>query len=71
MIILKCDICKKQADDVESIILYSKKFDYCKKCRNEAMKKMICMKESIKYFYEIADNNIREAEKNIIRKRRY
>lgn len=71
MIILKCDICKKQVDDVESIVLYSNKIDYCKKCRNQAMKKMAIMKESMKYFYDIADQNIREAEKNIIRKRRY
>ncbi len=66
MILYKCDICGKEFNNLESIVLYSKRIDYCEDCVKEAYRMSQAMKDSIKYYNEEADRQIREAEKNII-----
>lgn len=68
MIIYKCDICKKNADKVESIVLYKAKLDYCEKCKTKANKIKKAMANSITYYKNEADKQITAAENNIIRR---
>lgn len=66
MIIYKCDICGKEFHELETIVLYSQRIDYCEDCKSKATKMKQAMKNSIKYYNNEADRQIREAEKNII-----
>lgn len=68
MIIYKCDICKKQVDNIESIVLYKTKLDYCEKCKTKADKIKKAMANSITYYKNEADKQIIEAENNILRR---
>lgn len=68
MIIYKCDICKKKADKVESIVLYKSKLDYCENCKATANKIRKALSKSIEYYNCEVDKQIVEAEKNIIRR---
>lgn len=66
MIIYKCDICKKQVDHIDSIVLYKTKLDYCKNCETKANKIKKAMANSITYYKSEADKQILEAENNIL-----
>ena len=68
MIIYKCDICNKKADNIDSIILYTKRIDYCEKCKAKASKMRKAMENSRKYYIKEARKNIAEAEINILRR---
>lgn len=68
MIIYKCDICKKQIDQIDSVVLYKTKLDYCEKCKTKAKKIKKVMANSIEYYRGEADKQIIEAEKNILRR---
>ena len=68
MIIYKCDICKKKAEKIESVILYKTKLDYCDNCRTIANKIRKALSKSIEYYNSEADKEIIEAEKNILRR---
>ena len=68
MIIYKCDLCKKQADKIESIVLFKTTLDYCEKCKTKANKIRKAMTNSIEYYKGEADKQIIEAEKNILRR---
>ena len=70
MIIYKCDLCKKKVDKVESIILYSKRIDYCKECKEKASRIKRAMQKSIQYYNDELDKQIKEAEENILRRYR-
>jgi hypothetical protein len=67
MIIYKCDICRKEAEKIESIVLYKTTLDYCEKCKTKANKIRKAMANSIAYYKNEADKQIIEAEKNILR----
>ena len=69
MIIYKCDICGKESHELETIVLYSQRIDYCENCKSKVTKMKQTMKNSIKYYNEEADRQIRIAEKNIINRR--
>ena len=66
MIIYKCDICKKQVNNIDSIVLYKTKLDYCESCKLKANKIKKAMANSITYYKSEADKQIIEAEKNIL-----
>lgn len=68
MIIYKCDICKKKAEKIESVILYKIKLDYCENCKTTANKIRKALSKSIVYYNTESDKHIVEAEKNIIRR---
>ena len=68
MIIYKCDICKKQVDHIDSIVLYKTKLDYCEKCKTKSNKIQKAILHSIRYYNSEADKQITEAEKNILRR---
>lgn len=38
MIILRCDLCKKNTTNLKSIILHKKNIDYCPECEKKAEK---------------------------------
>ena len=68
MIIYKCDICKKQVDKIESVVLYKTKLDYCDNCKTTVNKIRKALSKSIEYYNSEADKEIIEAEKNILRR---
>lgn len=68
MIIYKCDICKRDTDKVESIVLFKTTLDYCEKCKTKANKIKKAMTNSITYYKNEADKQITAAENNIIRR---
>jgi hypothetical protein len=70
MIIYKCDICKKQVEQIESIVLYKTKLDYCENCKTKANKIKKAIANSIEYYNKEADKQIIEAEKNILGRNR-
>lgn len=76
--ICKCDICKELRPIYDTIILYNRNIIFCKKCKNKSktiknkMEKIINYyeKERKKQIYKLnleKDNNIRIAEKNILK----
>ena len=62
---LVCDICKKPATD--TIILYRRKIDYCDNCKSKAAKIRRAIRNSIKYYNDVANKNIIEAEQRILK----
>ena len=38
MIIQQCDICKREAPILDTLILYKKPIDYCERCRSKVEK---------------------------------
>ena len=61
---LVCDLCRKKAEVFDSIILYSKRIDYCKECRHKAKKLKHFMDKKIN---EIIKCNKQELDKEIKR----
>lgn len=68
MIIYKCDICKKQVEHIDSIVLYKTKLDYCENCKVKSNKIQKAVLKSIRYYNSEADKQITEAEQNILRR---
>ena len=64
----KCDLCEKKVKQLESIVLYKTKLDYCENCKTEANKIRKAMANSIEYYNNEADKQIIEAENNILRR---
>lgn len=69
MIIYKCDICGMQVFELDSIVLYRRKIDYCKDCKEQAE----ILKE--KFRKELTERNkeydldLRQMETNFIQSR--
>jgi hypothetical protein len=68
MIIYKCDICRKQVSQIDSIVLYKTKLDYCENCKTKSNKIQKAVLKSIRYYNSEADKQITDAEKNILKK---
>lgn len=62
----KCDLCEKKVKQLESIVLYKTKLDYCEDCKIKANKIKKAMANSIEYYKKEADKQIVEAENNIL-----
>ena len=69
MIIYKCDICKKKVDKLDTVILYSKRLDYCEKCNKKVTKMRKTMKYSIDYYNKEYDEKLKQIEESIISRR--
>jgi len=67
MIIFKCDICGKQTNKLDSIVLYKKGIDYCKDCKKEVTKLQKDYKKEIDYENVIFDFRLREKETKMIK----
>ena len=71
---LVCDLCKKRVEAYDSLILYSKRIDYCKTCKPKIkkiknyMKKR--MKQILQYNKDNFDKEARKAELMIIERMR-
>lgn len=59
---LICDLCRKKAEIFDSIVLYSRRVDYCKQCRHKAKKLRYFMDKKIN---EIIRRNKIEVDKEI------
>lgn len=68
MIIFKCDLCNKQVEGIESIVLYKTRLDYCQDCKTKAKKIKRVVANSIKYYKEQMEKKIEESEKNTLRR---
>lgn len=53
MIIKRCDLCNKQVDDLDTLILYRRGFDFCKECKSEAKSIAKKYKETVKQQIDI------------------
>lgn len=69
MLIYKCDICKKEVSDIETLVLYREKIDYCKNCEAKADKICKAIRNSIDYYADIFDKDLKKAEKVILSRR--
>lgn len=67
MIIQKCDICKREAPIIDTIVLHKKPLDYCERCRNKIEKIKQEYKREVEYQYCILDSRLREKEKSLIK----
>lgn len=68
MIIFKCDLCNKQVEEIESIVLYKTRLDYCQECKAKAKRIKRVVANSIKYYKEQTEKKIEESEKNTLRR---
>ena len=68
MIKYVCDLCNKEVDKIETLIVYTKSIDYCKQCENKAKKARTTMKRSINFYNSEAERQIKEAESKILKK---
>ena len=68
MIIYKCDLCRKKANKIDSIVLYKTKIDYCENCKTKANEIKRALTKSMKYFNDLYDNQIIQVEQNILRR---
>jgi hypothetical protein len=68
MIIYKCDLCNKEVNKIDSLILYKRTVDYCSDCIQKAKVIRNAMKHSIDFYKEEANKNIEQAEQNILEK---
>lgn len=68
MIIQKCDICNKEVNIVDTIVLYSKPLDYCRECRGKAEKARQEYKREIECQFIILESKLKSKEKKIIQK---
>lgn len=69
---LVCDLCRKRVQAYDSLILYSKRIDYCKECERKVKKIKIGFQEEIKDILKKdgvnADKKIKDAEMFLIEK---
>ena len=68
MIKYVCDLCNKEVDKIETLIVYTKSIDYCKECETNAKKARTTMKRSINFYNSEAERQIKEAESKILKK---
>lgn len=68
MIKYVCDLCNKEVDKIETLIVYTKSIDYCKQCETKAKKARTTMKRSINFYNSEAERQIKEAESKILKK---
>jgi len=67
MIIIKCDLCNKKYNHINSLILYSKKIDYCDKCSKKIEQIKNEIKKEIKVQEIFFDSAIKDKEKQLLK----
>ena len=68
MIVIKCDLCNKKYNHINSLVLYSREIDYCDKCLKKIEKIQEEFKREIKYQEVFFDSALRNKEKQLIKK---
>lgn len=68
-IIKKCDICGKDISDINTLVLFKKKIDYCKnpKCIRKAMKIKTAMERELDYQKHMLCIAMKSKENNLIK----
>lgn len=67
MIIIKCDLCNKKYNHINSLVLYSKKIDYCDKCSKKIEQIKDEIKKEIKVQEIFFDSAIKDKEKQLLK----
>ena len=69
---MKCDLCKRETKNIDTMILYSKGLNYCENCKKQAKQIRASMKYRMKnyneYYLEILDMQLRAAEDYFLNK---
>lgn len=68
MIIQRCDICKKEVDKLNSVILYKTYFDYCDNCIDKAQRLITEFEKERKFQNILYDSILRKRENEYIKK---
>ena len=68
MIIKKCDVCKKEVDYLNTVILYKTPIDYCNKCKNKIQNLIEDFKKEVAFENVMLDNNLKQKEKKYLKK---
>ncbi len=69
MIKSQCDLCKQNKNNLKTIVLHKKTFDYCKECENKAKKIREEFKKVIKLEYIKYESNLKKAEDTFFKDR--
>ena len=69
MIKIKCDICGKEDLDINTLVLYRKKIDFCNnlKCKRKILKIQKEFEREIKYQNTLFDCYLRSKEKQLLK----
>jgi len=68
-IIKKCDVCGKDIEEVNTIILYKNKIDFCEspKCIKKARKISQIIERELKYQNKMLDISMKNKEKEVLK----
>lgn len=61
-----CDLCKKEAEELNTIILYKKQFQHCRKCYSKAQMIQKSFKKEIQDEYIEFEKRIEQLEETYI-----
>ena len=67
MITKICDICKSEVEEIETIVLHKKSFDYCNKCKNKAGQIKLKYEKEKDRQYKFYNNNLKTIENRILK----
>ena len=63
-IVQKCDICNKNSNNLQTIILHKKTFDYCPLCENKAREIKEQFKKEMQQEYLLFESRLKKLENN-------
>lgn len=66
MIIQKCDICLKEVNYLNTIVLYKQPIEYCNECRKKVEEAVQEFKKEIDYENTMLDNSLKKKENKYI-----
>lgn len=66
MIIQKCDICLKEVDNLNTIVLYKQPIEYCNKCNKKVEELAKEFKKEIDFENTVLDATLKQREKSYI-----
>lgn len=67
MIIIKCDICLKEVDNINTMILYKQPIEYCNKCKKKVEEAVQEFKKEIDFENTMLDNSLKKKENKYIK----
>ena len=68
MIIKKCDVCNKEVNNLNTIILYKKSIDYCNECKIIVEQMVSDFQKDVDFENVMMDNSLRKKEKKYLKK---
>ena len=66
MIIQKCDICLREVDNLNTIVLYKQPIEYCNKCNKKVEELAKEFKKEIDFENTVLDATLKQREKTYI-----